>query len=106
MLPETCDSPQPVLSPLSPSTLMDNGILGAGRASCPGLRTAFRNGVARTDEKNRQRARQRAEAVDAIFVTTAAPVHGVPPERRARVHFIPNPVDPAIDAGRGFARSD
>src|SRR3546814_14966043 len=45
-------------------------------------------------------------AVDAIFVTTAAPIHGVPPERRARVHFIPNPVDPAIDAGRGFARSD
>src|SRR3546814_4963025 len=45
-------------------------------------------------------------AVDAIFVTTAAPIHGVPPERRARVHFVPNPVDPAIDAGRGFARSD
>src|SRR3546814_13620942 len=86
--------------------IIENRTLDALRASCPGQRIAYRNVDTLTDEKNRQRVRQRAEAVDAIFVTTAAPIHGVPPERRARVHFIPNPVDPAIDAGRGFARSD
>src|SRR3546814_14439523 len=62
--------------------IIENRTLDALRASCPGQRIAYRNVDTLTDEKNRQRVRQRAEAVDAIFVTTAAPIHGVPPERR------------------------
>ena len=59
-----------------------------------------------TDTANRERLKRRARVADAIFVTAAAPVHGVPAGSRAEVYFMPNPVDPAIDTGRGFAHSD
>ncbi|MEQ8357662.1 MAG: glycosyltransferase [Kiloniellaceae bacterium] len=85
---------------------IDNATLETLREETPGLRIAYRNVDTLTDAKNRARLRRRADVVDAIFVTAAAPIHGVPPGSRAQVHYMPNPVDPAIDSGRGFARSD
>jgi hypothetical protein len=103
---KTCDNFKPDLVLLGHCEVIGNETFQAIRAAHPQARFALRNIDAITDEKNRARVRHRAEVVDAIFLTVAAPLHGVPPESRARVYFMPNPVDPAIDAGRGFARSD
>jgi hypothetical protein len=103
---KTCENFRPDLVLLGHCEVIGNATLEALRATRPGLRIAYRNVDTLTDANNRARIRHRAEAVDAIFVTTAAPIHGVPPGSRARVQFMPNPVDPAIDCGRAFARSD
>lgn len=85
---------------------IENATLQRLRAEHPGLRIAYRNVDTLTDAANRERLQRRADIVDAIFVTAAAPIHGVPADRRAKVYFMPNPVDPAVDIGRGFARDD
>jgi Glycosyl transferases group 1 len=103
---ETCRNFRPDLVVLGHCELIDNATLEALRAEVPGLRIAYRNVDTLTDAANRGRLKRRAEAVDAIFVTAAAPIHGVPAGSRAKVWFMPNPVDPAIDAGRSFAYSD
>jgi hypothetical protein len=103
---QTCNNFRPDLVLLGHCELIANETLETMRATRPGLRFAYRNVDALTDRKNRERIQKRAEAVDAVFVTAAAPVHGVSPESRSHVHFMPNPVDPAIDVGCSFARSD
>jgi hypothetical protein len=103
---KTCDNFRPDLLLLGHCEVIDNATFEAIRAAHPQARFALRNIDAITDARNRARVRHRAEVVDAIFLTVAAPLHGVSPESRARVYFMPNPVDPAIDIGRGFARSD
>jgi hypothetical protein len=103
---KTCENFRPELVLLGHCEVIGNATLEALRATWPGLRIAYRNVDTLTDAKNRARIRRRAEAVDAIFVTTAAPIHGVPPDSRTTAFFIPNPVDPAIDVGRSFARSN
>jgi hypothetical protein len=50
--------------------------------------------------------RDRAPVVDATFVTTAGPVLAQFAKGRNRSSYLPNPVDPSIETGRGFARSD
>lgn len=97
---------RPDLLLLGHTDLIANETLEAMRAAVPDLRIAYRNVDALTDAKNRARLRHRADTVDAIFVTTGAPIHGLPAGSRAAVYFMPNPVDPAIDTGRGFARSN
>lgn len=103
---KTCNNFRPDLVLLGHCKVIRNATLEAIRSALPQTRIALRNVDAITDEKNRARVHYRADTVDAIFLTEAAPVHGVSPESRARVHFMPNPVDPAIDTGLGFARSD
>jgi len=102
----TAENFRPDLLLLAHCDLIENATLDALRAKLPDLRISYRNVDTLTDAKNRARIRRRAAAVDAVFATTAAPIHGVPPESRARVHFMPNPVDPAFDTGRSFSRSD
>lgn len=97
---------RPDLVLLGHCDLIAKETLEAMRSAQPGLRIAYRNVDALTDAKNRARVQRRADTVDAVFVTTAAPIHGVPAGSRAAVYFMPNPVDPAIETGRGFARSD
>ncbi len=103
---QTCDNFRPDLVLLGHCELIANDTLESMRATLPGLRIAYRNVDALTDAKNQARIRLRADTVDAIFVTTAAPVQDHPATCRARLHFMPNPVDPAVDVGCGFARSD
>src|SRR3546814_18944093 len=67
---------------------------------------AYRNVDPLPDLPNLARIQRRADVADAIFLTSASPLHGVPPDSRARVYFMPNPIDPAIDVGRSFSRSD
>jgi len=103
---ETARNFRPDLVLLGHCELIENATLETLRAENPGLRIAYRNVDTLTDAANRERLNRRAGTVDAIFVTSAAPIHDVPPDSRAKVYFMPNPVDPAIDAGRAFARSD
>lgn len=103
---ETCRNFRPDLLLLGHCELIDNATLLAVRETVPDLRIAYRNVDTLTDGPNRKRLQRRAAVVDTIFVTTAAAIHQIPPDRPARVYFIPNPVDPAVDTGRGFARSD
>jgi hypothetical protein len=103
---QTCDNFRPDLLLLGHCELIDNATLEKARAAVPGLRIAYRNVDPLPDAANRARIKRRASAVDAIFLTSAAPIHGVPPDSPARVYFMPNPVDEAIDIGRSFARSD
>jgi hypothetical protein len=103
---ETARNFRPDLLLMGHSEPIGNATLETLRRENPGLRIAFRNVDTLTDAANRERLLRRADTVDAIFVTAAAPIHGVPAGRRAKVYFMPNPVDPAIDIGRAFARSD
>jgi hypothetical protein len=103
---ETSRNFRPDLVLLGHCEVIRNATLEAIRAETPGLRIAYRNVDALSDAANRERLQRRAEVVDAIFVTAAAPLHGVPAGSRAPVYFMPNPVDPASDVGRSFARSD
>src|SRR5690606_10693122 len=86
--------------------LIDNATVEEARAALPGLRVAYRNVDPLPDAANRARIQRRAPAVDAVFLTAASPIHGIPPDSPARVYFMPNPVDAAIDVGRSFAGSD
>lgn len=103
---ETCRNFRPDLVLLGHCELIENATLVEIRATQPGIRIAYRNVDTLTDAANRKRLARRAEIADAIFVTTAAPIHGVPQDSRAPVYFIPNPVDSAIDTGRGFTQRD
>jgi hypothetical protein len=52
--------------------------------------------------KNRRRLSARKGVADALFVTTAEPSLAEHVGRGAFAAFLPNPVDPAIETGRGF----
>jgi len=103
---KACRNFRPDLLLLGHCELIDNATLDRARSMLPGLRIAYRNVDPLPDAANRARIQRRAAAVDAIFLTSASPIHGVPPDSPARVYFMPNPVDAAIDTGRSFARSD
>ncbi|MEO3429941.1 glycosyltransferase [Pelagibius sp. CAU 1746] len=103
---ETARNFRPDLLLMGHSEPIENATLETLRRENPALRIAFRNVDTLTDTANRARLLRRADTVDAIFVTSAAPIHGVPSDCRAKVYFMPNPVDPAVDTGRAFARSD
>lgn len=105
-LVEVCRNFRPDLLLLGHCELIDNATLDEARAEVPGLRIAYRNVDPLPDGPNRERIRRRAPAVDAIFVTSGEAVDGVPPADSAPAYFMPNPVDPAVDVGRAFARSD
>jgi hypothetical protein len=105
-LVKACRNFKPDLLLLGHCELIRNETLEAIRTDHPDLRIAYRNVDPLPDAPNLARIRRRADAVDAIFLTSADPIHGVPPDSRARVYFMPNPVDPAIDLGRSFSRSD
>lgn len=85
---------------------IENATLETLRKENPGLRIAYRNVDTLSDAANRERLKRRAAVVDAIFVTAASPLHAVPADSRASVYFMPNPVDPAVDFGRCFDRSN
>src|SRR3546814_30993 len=103
---KACRNFRPDLLLLGHCELIKNETVDAIRSDNPGLRIAYRNVDPLPDLPNLARIRRRADVADAIFLTSASPIHGVPPDSRARVYFMPNPIDPAIDVGRSFSRSD
>ena len=102
----TCRNFRPDLLLLGHCEVIRNATLAAIRDEMPDIRIAYRNVDALSDGRNQKRVNRRAEVVDKIFVTTAAPILETLRANRAEVYFIPNPVDSAIDTGRAFMRND
>ena len=102
----TCRNFRPDLLLLGHCEVIRNATLAAIRDEMPDIRIAYRNVDALSDGPNRKRVSRRAEIVDKIFVTTAAPILETLRGSRAEIYFIPNPVDSAIDTGRAFMRND
>src|SRR3546814_18683625 len=84
---KACRNFRPDLLLLGHCELIKNETVDAIRADNPGLRIAYRNVDPLPDLPNLARIRRRADVADAIFLTSASPIHGVPPDSRARVHF-------------------
>src|SRR3546814_6656041 len=88
---KACRNFRPDLLLLGHCELIKNETVDAIRADNPGLRIAYRNVDPLPDPPNLARIRRRADVADAIFLTSASPIPGVPPDSRARVYFLPNP---------------
>lgn len=101
---ETCRNFRPDLVFLGHCEIIRNDTLEAARREVPGMRIAYRNVDPIYDfaHDNQARIQARTDTVDTIFVTTAGerlrPFAG----GRAHVHFMPNPVDPAVETLRQF----
>jgi hypothetical protein len=81
---------------------VSNRALGEARSLSPGVTIADVNIDPIWTTKNRRRLSARKGVADALFVTTAEPGLAEHVERGAFVAFLPNPVDPAVETGRGF----
>src|SRR3546814_17234298 len=87
---KACRNFRPDLLLLGHCELIKNETVDAIRADNPGLRIAYRNVDPLPDLPNLARIRRRADVADAIFLTSASPIHGVPPASRPCVSFSPN----------------
>ena len=76
------------------------------REVCPGVRIVYRNVDPLIHAENVKKIERRAGVVDGIFLTTAGEVLRRFARLETFVAFMPNPVDPSIEVGRGFERSD
>lgn len=99
-----CRNFQPDLLLLGHCETIANDTLVAAREPVPGLRIAYLNVDPLPDcaHDNYQRIAQRTDVVDRIFVTTAGDKLRQFAGNRARVHFMPNPIDPSIETLRQF----
>jgi hypothetical protein len=88
------------------SSLIASDTFEAARRLCPGLRLAQVCMDCLWRPINLEFVRDRASVVDATFATTAGPVLAQFAKGRNRSSYLPNPIDPSIETGRGFARSD
>ncbi|WP_116368065.1 glycosyltransferase family protein [Parahaliea mediterranea] len=95
---QTAEAFAPDLVLLGHCDLITNQTLDALRRLCPGVVIAGLNNDPLFVPENAAKIRQRCAAVDVMFVSTGsaelAPFAG----RRARLHHMPNPVDPAIES--------
>jgi hypothetical protein len=97
---------RPDLVVLGHCEMIDNDTLDEIRDRVPSVRIIYRNVDPLHYERNRSLVARRARAVDAIFVTTAGqPVASIE-TGRTPVHFMPNPVDPALETLQAFAHTD
>ena len=99
---QTVDELHPDLIFLHFADRISNAALQEARRLSPGVIIADINIDPIDNVKNQRRlARRRGEA-DALFVTTAEPHLGDYAAPGSFACFMPNPVDPAIETGRGF----
>ena len=96
-LVETCQNFQPDLLVLGHCDIIRNETLDAIRKDLPDLRIAYRNVDALYTERNAMRIRARAPFVDHLFLTTAGEESRNLADDPAKVSYIPNPVDAAIE---------
>lgn len=83
-----------------------NSTLEAVRAAHPAVRMAYCNVDALFYDNNNEKMARRAEAVDAIFNTTSGDRLATFAGKRARLSYIPNPFDRAIERQRAFEETD
>ena len=99
---QVVDELEPDLILLHFADRIGNEALREARALAPGVTIADINIDPIDSPKNQRRLALRRGAVDALFVTTAEPALGVHAGEGAFAAYLPNPVDPAIETGRGF----
>jgi hypothetical protein len=97
-LVETCLNHQPELLVLGHCDIITNATLDEIRKQLPNLKIAYRNVDALFVERNVERIRRRAPAVDALFLTTAGEQARSLADDPAKMFYIPNPVDRAYEA--------
>jgi hypothetical protein len=96
------DAVRPDLILLHFADEVSNRALREARALAPGVIIADINIDPIDTAKNRRRLGSRRGFADALFVTTAEPTLGVHAGPGAFAAYLPNPVDRAIETGRGF----
>ena len=96
-LVETCLNFQPELLVLGHTDIIRNETLSEIRRGLPNLRIAYRNVDALYLEKNVARIRARAPFVDHLFLTTAGEEGRKIADEAAKVSYMPNPVDAAVE---------
>ena len=103
---QVVDELKPELILLHFADRIDNTALTEARALSPGVVIVDVNIDPIDTAKNQRRLALRKGVADALFVTTAEPALGAHVEGRAFAAYLPNPVDPAIETGRGFENED
>ncbi len=101
-----CANFRPDLVLLGHCEMIGNDTVAAIRRAIPDARIVYRNVDPLHDPRNRARIARRAAAVDAVFLTTAGEAAAAFADAGAPIHFMPNPVDPAVETLRAFARGD
>ena len=94
---ETCENFQPALLLLGHCDIIKNETLSEIRRRLPNLKIAYRNVDALYLENNVARIRARAPFVDHVFLTTAGEEGKKLADHPAKVSYLPNPVDAAIE---------
>jgi len=101
-----CVNFRPDLVLLGHCEMIGNDTVAAIRRAVPDARIVYRNVDPLHDPRNRARIARRAPAVDAVFLTTAGEAAAAFADSGTPIHFMPNPVDPAVETLRAFARGD
>ena len=97
---------RPDLVVLGHCEMIGNDTIDEIRGQVPAARIVYRNVDPLHYDRNRGLIARRAPAVDAVFVTTAgAPVARIE-AGKTPIHFMPNPVDPAVETLRAFEQTD
>jgi hypothetical protein len=99
---QVVDELRPNLILLHFADQVSNPALREARILAPGVVIADVNIDPVDSAKNQRRLDLRRGIADALFVTTAEPALGVHAGSGAFAAYLPNPVDPAIETGRGF----
>ncbi|MFP4167073.1 MAG: glycosyltransferase [Opitutales bacterium] len=94
---ETAENFRPDMILLGHCDLVSNDTLEAIRRKLPDIRIAYRNVDPLFVPKNVEAIHQRTHSVDAIFLTTGGPKLDQFRTKRASIHYMPNPCDPAIE---------
>ena len=102
---QTVDELKPDLIFLHFADLISNAALHEAKALSPGVIIADIHIDPIDTAKARRRLALRQGVANALFVTTAEPALGAYAGAGAFAAFMPNPVDPAIETGRGFETS-
>jgi hypothetical protein len=103
-LVEVAANYRPDLVLLGHCDIIRNPTLEKIRQAVPGVRIAYRNVDPLFVPDNVAAIRRRLDVVDAVFVTTAGPGLDAFRGRRASVHYMPNPVDAAVESADASAR--
>ncbi len=103
---ETAENFRPDMILLGHCDLVSNDTLEAIRRKLPDIRIAYRNVDPLFIPKNVDAIHRRTDTVDAIFITTGGkkldPFRG----KRASIHYMPNPCDPAVETLDNSRRDD
>ncbi len=99
---QTVDEFRPNLILLHFADTIANDTLVEARRLAPGVVIADINIDPIDTAKNQRRLAMRRDSADALFVTTAEPALGACVAKGRFAAYLPNPVDGAVETGRGF----